>query len=235
MRIIKANNFTKLHSIFSSKFKGNYEWVFRGQSNRNWQLLPKAGRHEFVDYNDLEMFRGWCRRASAYSKLPENEWDRLAISQHHGFATRLLDWSFNPLVASYFAVAGSRNEDGIIYCFKHKRGTEINPDSDSLGEINKVSFFRPSSSVNRIVGQWGVFTYHPSPNIDLSKEIDSKMLGKIVIPADSKEEILFDLNFYGFNESTLFPDLDGLSRFLNWWSMDENWRKDYFINRKKKY
>ncbi len=128
MRITKANDFSELHSVLCSKFRGNYQWVFRGQADIGWPLLPKAGRPDFCDYKDLEMFKGWRRRARACSELPDNEWDCLAVAQHHGLATRLLDWTFNPLVATYFAVAGSVKKDGVVYCFRHRSGNEINPD-----------------------------------------------------------------------------------------------------------
>jgi hypothetical protein len=95
-------------------------WWFRGQADANWSLVPKAGRIEYSlsDGRGYGRFHSWSRQAVAYNAtLPDNDWERLAIAQHFGLATCLLDWTYNPLVALYFACAELPNEPGAVYCY----------------------------------------------------------------------------------------------------------------------
>src|SRR6266496_4675707 len=84
-------------------------WIYRGQDNITWPLLPKAGRPEYflpaTDYwkergqvsSDLGPFGTWRDAAIAFTEcLPGNDFEALAFAQHYGLATRLLDWTRNP-------------------------------------------------------------------------------------------------------------------------------------------
>ncbi len=73
----------------------------------------------------------------------------------------------------------------------------------------------------RIVRQAGVFTYHPQPNepltpTDVPVPLNGPDLIGIVVAAEFKQCLLETLNIYGINQVNLFPDLDGLSRQVNW-------------------
>jgi hypothetical protein len=158
--------------------------------------------------------------------LPSSEIECLAIAQHHGLATRLLDWSQNPLVATFFAVNSEAESDGAVYileCGNSIAKPELN--ISLLENIEDVFFYIPRAISPRVLNQGGMFTIHCPANkeIEITKSNISdkrKNLMKVVVPMELKTEVLKMLDDYGINESMLFPDLDGLSRFKNWETKD---------------
>jgi FRG domain len=109
-----VSDFSSLHKLLS-KYLSREEWVFRGQSNAAWTLVPKVGRPPFCRrVMDNNLFREWKRRAVEYVGTPwVSDWDWLAVAQHHGLPTRLLDWKDNPLNAVYFALREPCDADEI--------------------------------------------------------------------------------------------------------------------------
>lgn len=221
---IELNEINDLHSIFQGfrSHSGCGYW-FRGQANKEWKLLPKAGRPEYYLPNDRDLgrFNAWDKKAIGYAPLPEKDLDKLALAQHHGLATRLLDWTMNPLVATYFACESSSDTDGIIYIFEppEKFVTEETSISHLKAE-NGIYGYMPKAISPRILSQRGLFTVHCDASSVIqsttSRWFDDKAsLYSVIIPASIKANLIAHLSDYGIDKSFLFPDLDGLSEHIN--------------------
>ena len=145
-------------------------------------------------------------------KYPDNDWDWLAIAQHHGLATRLLDWTKNPFVATFFACLDNLKKDGVIYYFSIKGMYDTDLKTNPF-KIKKFDTFFPSGLAARIINQRGLFTISPNPTLSLEKEVED--LKKIIISKKAKNDIINSLDYVGVNKLSLFQDLDNLSNYLN--------------------
>jgi hypothetical protein len=216
-----VSSFLELHTILS-RYRKNNNWWFRGHSTLEWKLQPKAGREAYRHSNDQRFFEAWKRRAVEHLVLADaNDWDWLALAQHHGLATRLLDWSYNPLVAAYFAVSEHTDGPAVIYAYLNSHTLEGTENPFQLAGVYK---FRPRGVAQRITRQGGLFTIHGPPTVPLELCADSgDELEKIVIEPGYRRELLFELSHYGINRETLFPDLDGLSAHANWYMTNRSY------------
>ncbi|MFC5049059.1 FRG domain-containing protein [Rubritalea spongiae] len=196
---------------------------FRGQANEEWKLLPKAGRTDFYlpEDKDLGRFNAWQDEAFPYISIQtDNKWEALAYAQHHGLATRLLDWTANPLVAAYFAVSAEPESNGIIYCYSPKKVVDI--DTAKLNQSNLHGCALITKALDgRMLNQKGLFTVHSPPNETIEAQIDEnipdiKNLCELHIPSSLKSEIRLQLSDYGITEHFIYPDVEGVSRHINY-------------------
>ena len=101
-----------LLDILRSDFGGGH-WIFRGHSRSGQSLSPSLERYANAIAKpggaiaaETHIVREFKRRAHHYIQNPPGdsedlEW--LALMQHHGAPTRLLDWTRSPYVAAFFA------------------------------------------------------------------------------------------------------------------------------------
>jgi hypothetical protein len=208
-------SFKDFHREFE-KYRRDNRWMYRGQAKAEWPVIPKAGRHPYCERDDLEYLESWARRAAEFiGKTPESIWESMALAQHHGLPTRLLDWTYNPLVAAFFACLDEPDSDGIIYCYMPE--LKIIPQNAKPNKLKQVMKYRPNVIASRIGRQSGLFSAHPEPKADLRKSIkEGEKLTSYVIKSSYKQKMLFELNHYGVNRLTLMGDLDGLSAHIRW-------------------
>jgi len=216
---MREHRISSSHSVFDffKKYRKSTYWKFRGHSSADWKLMPKTGREPFKGSSDEELFNTWKLRAVAYlDPYNYSNWDLLAIAQHNGLPTRLLDWSSNPLIAMFFAVIDNYQDDAAIYAHYSKFTIDENGQQPFTKDIKKNTRYRPRAVSRRIINQFGYFTYHVDPSKEMTPSNTYGEIEKIIIPARIKEQTVFALNQFGINFLTIYPDLEGLSKQLSW-------------------
>lgn len=191
--------------------------VYRGVKDVSYELIPKIGRYDKfnsgnIDRAEKRILTIFKQQALPYlDRDPINDWDWIAIAQHHGLPTRLLDWSRNPLVAAYFAVESEHDDDSVIYAYENNKF--IRTDNYKSPFVRKgVGKFIPNHVTRRITAQAGLFTIHPKPK----EPLDSQNVHRIIVKKTFRKELKRILFNYGIHGASLFPDLDGLAKHIEW-------------------
>lgn len=225
-------------------------WAFRGQQDAAWPLLTSLARYLNAYVPDrsswrareLRAIRIFQRKAHNYLSDPsvlDNALRCLALMQHHGAPTRLLDFTKSPFVAAFFALERAVG-DAAVYALNTPRlwraapRTQPHMDRDSIDPPQADHFARiflpntnaviwtgePTEMDRRLVAQSGTLVVPgmlDKPLDDILRNYDepATLLKKIVLPFAVREEATKALYRMNITNATLFPDLDGLARSIN--------------------
>lgn len=242
MQVIGVESVDELTKAVLAIFESTgTRWWFRGQRDARWPLLPSARRGYTKQRERYLTNLFYTRARTRYPNCPNDDdyggW--LALMQHFGLPTRLLDWTHSPLVAAYFATkypfdSGSNADpcDAAIWALEPHRLNEsqgyepvfpplnarsieqlVRPAMKGLDDSEiQVLATSPLESDLKMLTQQGAFTVHvlDEPLNDLPG--CNEWLKKIVIPAQRAPDIARDLDVLGFRLADLFPDLQNLAR-----------------------
>jgi len=229
--------------VVINNLKDFYEWVlsndrdstgviYRGQkSQKRLRTYFHRQRNNIIDFatkdiNDLFAHINPASKQYKYRKdSNEDYWALLALAQHHGYPTPLLDWTKSPYVALLFAFKDIKKDDkdGFVRLFRF--------DSRKWRIRNRplINLFDPHPSLTieelpaidneRAAVQQSV---HMIANIDdietlisiFEKQFEEKYLTKIDLPVSSRNEIMKELERMGVTASALFPGIEGVCQYL---------------------
>lgn len=224
-------------------------WAFRGQQDARWPLLSSLARylHAYIPdrgswrQREERAIRIFRRKAHNYLSDPrvlDNALRCLALMQHHGAPTRLLDFTKSPFVAAFFALERATN-DAAVYALNTPRlwmaapsgQPEMERDSIDPREAGRFDrFFLPNENAiiwtgepaemdRRLVAQSGTLVVpgmldRPLDTILRHYQGHGTLLKKIVLPPHVRDEAIKALYRMNITNATLFPDLDGLARSI---------------------
>lgn len=225
---ILITSITEFIEYVESSYHDDYT-LFRGQP-KDKQLLPPIGRESFrprakladTERHMLDDFRAIVVPFLSFE--PESELEWLAVAQHHGMSTRLLDWTTNPLAALWFAIRSAEKEDNAVdvWCLDaNERGVVPKNVSNAPLAADQCYVYRPPHVSARIVRQSGWFTLHPMRTRTTFRALEADKryaaaLARLRIPKCAFADIRFSLDRYGAHEATFMPDLQGAATHVDW-------------------
>jgi len=202
---IRISGWSELHeTLFRDSWneelrihRSNY--AFRGrplaEEDLTTSLARLGGDTASIERPLLRQFRKYAARGD----VPvDSTWNWLALAQHHGLPTRLLDWTYSPYVALHFATARARafDRDGAVWMVDYVRAHALAPkelrqqlereaanvfttemigavasdfaEFDKLGD-DFVVFVEPPSFDDRIVNQYALFSLTSQPDVSLDR------------------------------------------------------------------
>ncbi|MBR1069143.1 FRG domain-containing protein [Bradyrhizobium liaoningense] len=250
--------------IESDEYKG---WAFRGQSNADWPLYSSLSRYlmgfrvhpKAWSQQEFRILRIFKRKAHLLlNHLPDDEdvFQWLALMQHHGAPTRLLDFSWSPYVATFFAIERATSDVAVWALFppglsnrpmrtlrasQKVRRAEVAPWVEGSyvrhflpNKHRLVVVGEPHTMNQRLIAQSGTFVMPGVLQQPIEALAPPSAVVKFVIDTEAiRRRAMPELYQMNVSNATLFPGLDGLARSLAY-ELEFHWAFDPHTMKKRK-
>ena len=182
------DDFSKIVNILDIAIPPQFQYVYRGQSKSNWDLVPSFHRNfesiplpKTEELLRIEMQAGKDFFSQAHlhlspnlASIAKNALAAWMLMQHHNAPTRLLDWTSSPYVAAYYACCDNIEKNGAVWILHGGILHEQMKDAYNVGSVppddpqedyfiqpnstEEVFFATPIFKTDRMVAQQGLFT-----------------------------------------------------------------------------
>jgi hypothetical protein len=220
-------------------------WAFRGERDERWPLYSSLSRYlqnfgvarAAWPAQEDRILRIFKRKAHHFLPKPP-DWDDdfqwLALMQHHGAPTRLIDFTWSPYVAAFFALERTL-ADGVVWAMNPARiDSSRAPRPVRMDPRRKGNFRRyflkgnqrfiwmgePNNMNQRLIAQSGTFAVPAAIDVPIEAMIHDtdpeNVLAKIILKNAVREIGMRELYRMNITYATLFPDLDGLAKSMGY-------------------
>lgn len=235
---INTASFEQFQNFIDSDYFNtkNQDFIYRGQGDSAWtttssitRILSKEGSVKYPNVlkYQLNNFKDNVRgRRGVNPEIYNSDIEWWALGQHYELGTPMLDFSYSPYVATFFAFEEDRTSDRAIFALNYKMLCQYY-DFYQINEYNRIKVYKPKMDDNpRIIAQSGLLAYIPILK-DLESIIESHfekcnnlfmcepVLIKFIVPNSDRIHALQIMQKMNITDSTIYPDLTGAAKLCN--------------------